>query len=412
LTICVGELERKIFCQKIIDALRKSSRAGKYVDWTLDVIRVQLKKMAIPPLVAYSELENASPFLKSLLQRTDDSTGKESALKFMRAFTFSKINTPGALTWIAVSRSGSYVASAHHESVENQVYLWRVSDGCELGHIKEIGYTVNAVAISPDGHLLASCGDSGVIKLWSIPSSPSDSAPHTSSSLNLHREHRCGSNLGHRLSSISFSDDSSQVVAGSEDKNIYIWNLSNNRVQALSDGHIAAVESVNFSPDGKKVVSASGDIHVHDLQQRERYARLHDRYPVEVTTADFSGPDGQQIASGTKDGNIIIWEVQNDSNGSTQWKLAARIAAHTGPIKRVSFSRNGHWLVSGSRDGYVRIWNVATGKLDAEFEGHVGSPVMCAEFSWDGEHILSASEDGVIATWYSERYSKTVGLSV
>jgi hypothetical protein len=82
--------EWEMFCQRVIDVLTETG-AGRYDDIALDRVRERVQKMSIPPLIADKELEEKSPLIKSLLTKGDKEA--ESVRKFMKSFTFLKIET-------------------------------------------------------------------------------------------------------------------------------------------------------------------------------------------------------------------------------------------------------------------------------------------------------------------------------
>ncbi|KAG6912923.1 hypothetical protein DXG01_011116, partial [Tephrocybe rancida] len=61
------------------------------------------------------------------------------------------------------------------------------------------------------------------------------------------------------INDMGLSPDGQQVVSGSEDRSVCIWDaLTGDLVKELN-GHTDSVQSVAFSPDGKQVVSGSAD---------------------------------------------------------------------------------------------------------------------------------------------------------
>src|SRR3984885_4342130 len=72
-----------------------------------------------------------------------------------------------------------------------------------------------------------------------------------------------------RICSVVFSPDGKQIVSGSYDRTIRVWDAqTGNVVSGPFEGHTKAVNSVAFSPDGKQIVSGSDDktIRVWDAQ--------------------------------------------------------------------------------------------------------------------------------------------------
>lgn len=63
---------------------------------------------------------------------------------------------------------------------------------------------------------------------------------------------------------LTFSHDESQVISGSEDGQIYIWDLLGGNLVSSIDAHSSLVTSVAAGTEGRLIVSAShdGDIHV------------------------------------------------------------------------------------------------------------------------------------------------------
>ena len=79
-----------------------------------------------------------------------------------------------------------------------------------------------------------------------------------------------------------------------------------------------------------------------------------------VVSVCFSS-DGKQIASGSWDNTIKIW---NASSG----ELQSTLTGHTDWVRQVEFI-DADTVVSSSDDGTTRAWNVATCMQKAEFEG-------------------------------------------
>src|SRR5262249_40037178 len=66
-------------------------------------------------------------------------------------------------------------------------------------------------------------------------------------------------------------------------------------------------------------------------------------------------PDDKQVASGSWDGKVLIW---NASNG----RIVRTLDGEAGFVHDVAFSPNGEHLASAHANGYVILWDPSTGK--------------------------------------------------
>ncbi|PLB41707.1 WD40-repeat-containing domain protein [Aspergillus candidus] len=157
------------------------------------------------------------------------------------------------------------------------------------------------------------------------------------------------------------------------------------------EGHSRIVRSVTFSPDGQQLASGSDDktIKIWDP------ATGHLRHTLEghsssVKSVAFS-PDNQQLASGSNDKTIKIW------NPATGY-LRHTLEGHSNLVWSVAFSPDGQQLASGSFDNTIKIWNPITGHLRYTLEGY-SSRVWSVAFSPDSQQLASGSLDKTIKTW-------------
>jgi WD40 repeat protein/tetratricopeptide (TPR) repeat protein len=166
-----------------------------------------------------------------------------------------------------------------------------------------------------------------------------------------------------------------------------------NRTLAVNTlkGHKGWVSSVGFSPDGQQLASGSGDntIKIWDVTTGKVLNTLKG-HESEVYSVGFS-PDGKQLASGSRDNTIKIWDV-------TTGKVLNTLKGHESSVLSVRFSPDGKKLASGSRDNTIKIWDVTTGKVLNTLKGHE-SLVWSVGFSPDGKKLASGSGDNTIKIW-------------
>src|ERR1700735_2848633 len=130
------------------------------------------------------------------------------------------------------------------------------------------------------------------------------------------------------------------VVSGGLQK----WPPGTNIFQGHGDG----VTSVAFSPDGNQVISGSHDntVRVWDVQTGQTIAGPFEGHTDYIESVAFS-PDGKQVVSGSQDCTICVWDIE------TSQTIVGPFEGHTDYVQSVAFSPNGKWVVSGSGDRTV-----------------------------------------------------------
>jgi len=116
-------------------------------------------------------------------------------------------------------------------------------------------------------------------------------------------------------------------------------------------------------------------------------------------------PDGGLLATGGTTSDIKLWEMTGRptptaSGQASDLRPPTLLQGHEGPINALAFSPDGTQLASGSADHSVQIWDV--GRPDQSpilLQGHE-SWVWSVAFQPDGETLASAGADKQVATWY------------
>jgi WD40 repeat protein len=78
--------------------------------------------------------------------------------------------------------------------------------------------------------------------------------------------------------------------------------------------------------------------------------------------------------------------------------LETTLRGHSSSVNSVAYSPDGQTLASGSRDGTIKLWNVKTGNLLQTLTGH-SSWVYSVAYSPDGQTLASGSGDKTIKIW-------------
>jgi len=106
--------------------------------------------------------------------------------------------------------------------------------------------------------------------------------------------------------------------------------------------------------------------------------------------------DGEQLATGSKDGSGGLWRVADG------FHITTLIGGHVGAITTVAFNPRGNLVATGSRDRTIRIFDTDGGRELLLLAGH-RDEVKHVEFNRDGSLLRSFSTDGTERIWDPER---------
>ncbi|MEV5598627.1 hypothetical protein [Streptomyces sp. NPDC052496] len=162
--------------------------------------------------------------------------------------------------------------------------------------------------------------------------------------------------------------------------------------------HTGGVRAVAFSPDGRTLATSGGRHHsVRLWNVSAGTARATLAAPGGPLAALSFSADGRTLAGSTRTGSWRLWDA---ATGRTRATFDGHDGhdGHGGPVTATAFSRDGRTLATGGTDGTVRLWNAATGALSATLRGHTGKVVSVA-FASDGRSVATGSQDGTVRLW-------------
>jgi len=269
-----------------------------------------------------------------------------------------------------------------------------------VGDIKPV---VNAVALSPDGSLVAVGDMDGELVMRELPSGT---------------ERWRGKVAAARVDGLVFSSDGSLLASTAQQGRTFeLWQVLTGRQAAVLE--IRDSRTAAFHPtEPTLVVGSLGALHVVDAQRGEIARTLPNAHGGENVYAAAFSSDGQILATASDQGNIKIWEwpaltLRNSVSMSTSLEQMAPVslvigrqgtrAAANGLLGRVhivdlakqreerifdntpeapghgmhaemrrslAFSQDGDWLFAPAmHDRGVRILNLASGKAYPVFSG-------------------------------------------
>ena len=117
--------------------------------------------------------------------------------------------------------------------------------------------------------------------------------------------------------------------------------------------------------------------------------------PPDWARHEVFAPTGDQIAAGSRDGTLYVWNFQHPEE-------PILLTGHTGHIWALAFSPDGRQLASGSDDETARLWDVKSGKAIAILPLDKPRTPMGIAFSPCGK-IIAGGMDNEIRFWCTEQ---------
>lgn len=311
----------------------------------------------------------------------------------------------GAVNSLVVLGETLYSASA-----DGTIRLWNATTGEAVRTISH-GGAANAVAVSPDGKLIASGGAGNLVKLWN--------AADGTAVVSL---------AGHAaaIADLGFSADGSRLVSRAAD-GLWLWDVAGQRLlESIASARVEQ-RGIGFTGDRLAVGVADGTLRLFT----PHLERLIDAHPGGVTALALSGEGARAVSSGA-DKTVRLWDLATGkavatfagsadliesviitpdsgqllAGGAGQalytWEVPINpVAAPIPPadqlefdtaIHALSLSADGRRLAVGGEDQVVRVRDLELGVELERFGGHT-APVLAVAISANGTRVASGSTD-------------------
>ena len=223
---------------------------------------------------------------------------------------------------------------------------------------------------------------------------------------------------GEYVASLRFVPEGGAYAAvGSSDKIVSLWDVESQKCLRKMGGHMARVSALAWN--GPILTSAGRDAQIihHDVRVANHIvSRPGEGHSEEVCSLAWSH-DGFQLASGSGDNTVCLWDARGGSAAAPQWRHDAprlRLTQHQAAVKALAwcpYQRNVLATGGGTSDRTIKIWNTSTGNCDVSVD--TGSQVCSLAFNPHAQELLSSHgySENQLSMWKFPTMSKLKDLS-
>ncbi len=250
---------------------------------------------------------------------------------------------PAAPVVLALSPSGKVLATGDGRS-DPCCLLWDAQSGEQRAALPgKDGAVTRVLAFSPDGSVLATGGSDGTVQLWDVAGVQDSPGTSRKSALAPFAElkHTGG------ITALAFTLDGKMLATSPGDAEVRLWQLQGHgrpelTTLAVRSGPYGAVTGLHFSADGRHLLAFSPfGCGVWDIRSRSYRYRLDDPTAGEWLHQAVLSPDGNSLATTSRDGGIKWWDLAG-------WTGRTLGSGRLAPVRSLAITADGRTVISSS----------------------------------------------------------------
>jgi WD40 repeat protein/serine/threonine protein kinase len=322
----------------------------------------------------------AAPDSHEVAAARDAATAAEQPVRCLRTLAGHR----DSVAAVALTPDGRLALTA---SADATARLWELTGGREFPRrVRRAGclrtlrghqFSVDAVALTPDGRLALTGGWDHTARLWELSSG------------------RCLRTLeGHAqtVGSVALTADGRLALTGSWDQTARLWELASGRCLRTLEGDSEWGVAVALTPDGRLGVTGGGDgtARLWELASG-RCLRTLEGHGGSVAEVALT-PDGGLALTGSRDGTARLWELASG-------RCLRTLEGHHDSVAAVALKADGRLALTGGSDGTARLWDLASGRCLRTLTPHADGDVRSVALTPDARLAVTGGSDPTARLW-------------
>ncbi len=274
------------------------------------------------------------------------------------------------------------------------VSLWDISRPARpdrLAVVRTDGSAAKTLVSSPDGQTLAVLDGASSAVLWDVrdPARPA-------------RMTELADAAG--IVTVTFSPDGRTVATSNRDENTVLWDAPRGQAP-VPVATLPAAHPLTFSPDGRTAVTSGATAIVWNLTDPARPVQLATLTGVRSDGPVLYSPKLPVVIVEETGGWVVPWDLRDPARPKRGFSTDAATGDAT--LTRMAFSSDGYLLALGDSSGTTRLRDLVLGStpglamVDSEVASLTGrdGPIRSLTFGKNGQTLISSGERRTATLW-------------
>ncbi|XP_035736480.1 protein FAN-like isoform X1 [Vespa mandarinia] len=254
-----------------------------------------------------------------------------------------KLTRSVSLSSLPLSSCISYYTPSSHNilvvgSWDNTLIFYDIEFGRTIDTLQAHEDAVSCLAWSPTRQIIISGSWDCTAKVWRSYVSGPKIKPSEYFIAQLDHDSK--------ITCIDISSNEMLLMSGTEDGELFLWNMDNYNLQFTVKGHTGKVNAMTFDPECKSIISCAEDQTLNIIDIHTSTQIYHTILEHEALILKWIG---MLLLIGDSAGNISLWKFPEAA-------FLSKIHCHDGPLFTIAVTTDNNMVITGGKDRKVIVW--------------------------------------------------------